>query len=113
MRKLLAIWIGVGALCAVSTDSALAFQETAAPAVPSAAKPKPVPGENLDLSGADQAPAVESKKGPEIRIPGLGTIGTLPKLDFGLELLYGTKEVPTIEDPGDDVGVRGTVKYRF
>src|SRR5262245_11135402 len=30
--------------------------------------------------------------GTEVRIPGLGKVGVLPKLDFGLELLYGANE---------------------
>ena len=30
--------------------------------------------------------------GTEVRIPGFGKVGVLPKLDFGLELLYGATE---------------------
>jgi len=55
--------------------------------------------------------------GTEIRIPGLGKLGVLPKMDFGLELLYGAAEnqaqpVPS-PNPDDDLTVRGSVKHRF
>ena len=54
--------------------------------------------------------------GTEVRIPGIGTVGVLPKLDFGLELLYGANEqqkgCPEQAEPGD-VQIRGTIKHRF
>jgi hypothetical protein len=65
----------------------------------------------------------KSGTGTEIRIPGLGKIGTLPKMDFGLDLLYGaeednTKSVPEPSGPQDnddqrDLMIHGTVKHRF
>ena len=30
--------------------------------------------------------------GTKIRVPGLGVIGEIPKMDFGLELLYGASQ---------------------
>ena len=50
-----------------------------------------------------------------MRIPGLGTVGVLPKLDFGLELLYGNEQKGPFEDKTspDDVQLRGTIKHRF
>lgn len=57
--------------------------------------------------------------GTEVRIPGLGKLGVLPKLDFGLELLYGAAEPKRSEEPLDQqqpdegVVVRGTLKHRF
>jgi hypothetical protein len=57
-----------------------------------------------------------SSPGTEVRIPGIGTVGVLPKLDFGLELLYGANEqkgaFPDKSSP-DDVQLRGTIKHRF
>ena len=53
--------------------------------------------------------------GTEVRIPGFGKVGVLPKLDFGLELLYGATEqkgVPDKPEPSD-VQIRGTIKHRF
>ena len=101
---------------------AFAFQETtvggeeqkAAPA-PVMELPKAAPGtKGLEFSG----PALNLGKtqGTEVRIPGIGTVGVLPKLDFGLELLYGANEPKGIpqdqSDPGD-VQIRGTIKHRF
>jgi len=53
----------------------------------------------------------------ELTIPGVGSIGKLPKLDFGLELLYGGgteqgAEAPT-EDNQDDVLIKGKIRHRF
>jgi hypothetical protein len=51
--------------------------------------------------------------GTKIRIPGLGVIGEIPKMDFGLELLYGASEPKSLEqDRGDEANgviLRGTI----
>lgn len=79
----------------------------AAAAVPGAA------GVNV---GSDVKPA---DTGTEIRIPGLGKLGTLPKMDFGLDLLYGAADEPAereVKTPGatpDDLTIRGSVRHRF
>ncbi len=56
----------------------------------------------------------KSSSGIEVRIPGIGHLGTLPKLDFGLELIYGAEEKKddTQEDV-DDLSIHTTVKHRF
>lgn len=68
----------------------------------------------LDLTDpATRPPAKDS--GTEVTIPGIGTIGVLPKLDFGLELLYG-KQGSTTEEPVEGNGglsVGGRVKHTF
>ena len=56
--------------------------------------------------------------GTEVKIPGIGTVGVLPKLDFGLELLYGAngneaKVMPDDKNETNDVQIRGTIKHRF
>jgi hypothetical protein len=55
--------------------------------------------------------------GTEVKIPGLGTIGKIPKLDFGLELLYGASDqksaAPDAKEDPNDVRIRGTLKHRF
>ncbi len=91
-------------------------QQQAAPAVP---QPPP------DLPGVIvQAPPAGAELnltpgGKEIVIPGIGEIGHLPKLDFGLELLYGSSTPQTQKDePGEqgkdnDVMIKGTLKHRF
>jgi hypothetical protein len=71
-------------------------------------------GKELNLSGTELS--LGKTSGTEVRIPGLGTVGVLPKLDFGLELLYGANEpkgLPLDKADPDDVQIRGTAKYRF
>ncbi len=108
------------ALVAVST-SAEAFQEQQGSSsgatqqvVPNTASAKP----DVGFSSGDASKG--EVKGTEVRIPGLGKLGVLPKMDFGLELLYGAAQEPkadsarpdtTRED--EDLRIRGTVKHRF
>jgi hypothetical protein len=119
MRTASALWLGIA--LGLSSQVAVAFQETggkaAAPdasAAPSLEILQPSGKPGLSLSVPD---AKGKASGPEIRVPGLGTIGALPKLDFGLELLYGTTEAKGVrEDKAAepaDLQIRGTVKYKF
>jgi hypothetical protein len=126
-------WLGLGLLGLASmTPAALAFEETSvgtgeakAPAAPVLELPKELPkgvgdptkslgdqGKGLSLT----TPELPLTSGTEVRIPGLGTVGVLPKLDFGLELLYNANEqkgpYPDKTSP-DDVQLRGTIKHRF
>lgn len=84
-----------------------------------------VPNMGSDAPSAqiqDQA-ASKSEGGTEIRIPGIGKLGTLPKMDFGLELLYGAAEdskanrnsEPPAAGPESpqDLILHGTMKHRF
>jgi hypothetical protein len=119
MRNGIVLGLALGlAVCA--GPSAFAFQQqggAAAEAPAPAAPDAPAASKPLDLSD-DTAPKPEA--GTEIRIPGLGKLGVLPKMDFGLELLYGAAEQKQPEgppdatpDPNDDLMIRGTVKHRF
>ncbi len=100
----------------------MAFQEQNSGGVPAAGQ---TPGASVDPqtgagaefgSGSAQS---RNETGTEVRIPGLGKLGVLPKMDFGLELLYGASESKTVEpaeNPAandDDLRIRGTVKHRF
>jgi hypothetical protein len=109
---------GLAVLCLTGTAAA-AFQETtggrATPETPAQQMPD---AKVLDL-GSSSTTTPTGKTGPEVRIPGLGTLGVLPKLDFGLELLYGVNEDKKDEpskgpaEPDDGVQIRGTLKHRF
>lgn len=111
------------AVAALAAPNAYAFQQQQGAAAPAAtAQPQPggeaAVGKPLDLSDDSANPAGET--GTEIRIPGLGKLGVLPKMDFGLELLYGAAEqkpsagaVEQTPNPDDDMMIRGTVKHRF
>jgi hypothetical protein len=78
------------------------------------ANPTGEPGKGLNLTG--QGLSFGKSNGTEVRIPGIGTVGVLPKLDFGLELLYGANEnkiTPDDKTETNDVQIRGTIKHRF
>ena len=112
----------VGALM-LGAPSAFAFEETRGGVAPPAAAPQQSApaeqGKGLQLELGGTGTSVAPSTGTEVRIPGLGKLGTLPKLDFGLELLYGVNE-QTLEDrrlrpdqSDDGMGVRGTLRHRF
>lgn len=118
MRRLgLALVVLVAIFAARSTD-VIAMEEQRG-AVPAGV---PVPDAPKAQEQEEAAPS-QSDSGTEIRIPGLGKIGTLPKMDFGLDLLYGAAEddnkvAPEFTNPpeGDDqrdLMIHGTVKHRF
>jgi hypothetical protein len=122
MRNGLVVGLALG-LAVLAGPNAYAFQEQNGPTAPAAAaEPQQAPvegaaGKALDLS--DET-AAKPEAGTEIRIPGLGKLGVLPKMDFGLELLYGAADQKLPEgppeaapNPDDDLMIRGTVKHRF
>ena len=111
-----------GIVLGLTASGALAFQETTIgggddKAPPAAAMELPkaaAPGKGLEITGSELS--LGKTSGTEVRIPGIGTVGILPKLDFGLELLYGANEPKGVpQDPvqADDVQIRGTIKHRF
>ncbi len=93
------------------SNAAMAFQEQQATT--------PARQQEAAPAAAPLAPdAVPGTKGTPVRIPGLGTLGVIPKMDFGLELLYGAAEQPSKRvDPSktdqDDVLVGGRIKHKF
>jgi hypothetical protein len=115
-----------GIVLGVLAQPALAFQENTVgggqqpAAAPSLEATKPAiepakPGKGLTLTVPELSLGTSS--GTEVRIPGLGKVGVLPKLDFGLELLYGAtdqqKGLPENKADPSDVQIRGTIKHRF
>lgn len=116
-------WMIVAAAVGLASSAAVAFQETkggvANPQQPAAGASPAAPAlPQLNLK--DTGTSVAGPSGVEVRIPGLGKLGVLPKFDFGLELLYGVNEqkAPEAERPGhpapgDDVQIRGSLKHRF
>jgi hypothetical protein len=114
-------WVVMAGLMAVASGTALAFdvqQGAKAPGAPAEQAPAPgVSSTDGTARFSDGSTQGKSFGGTEIRIPGLGKLGVLPKMDFGLELLYGANEVKPVPQapalPEDDFAVRGTVKHRF
>ena len=119
MRPMLRI--GILSAAVALAQPTMAFQEegsspgkaTAAPiAEPPAPNNATVPSKNLNL----KVPEVSLGQGTEVRIPGVGKVGVLPKLDFGLELLYGATETrsrPDEKSEPSEMQIRGTIKHRF
>ena len=117
--------VAIAVVLGVLTRPALAFQENA-PATAPAEKPPAAavapaevpkasdPGKSLSLKIPELS--IGQGTGTEVRIPGFGKVGVLPKLDFGLELLYGATEskgLPQDKTEPGDVQIRGTIKHRF
>ena len=118
MRRLIAI-PGLVVALSFGAAPAFAFQETPVPpASPSEAPQATPPVEALQLGTPAAAAAPHEKQG------GLHLFGwtVLPKLNFGLDVLYGqdqqqlqlgtTDSLGTLEENGD-VSVLGKVKRRF
>jgi hypothetical protein len=122
-KTIIAAGLLAAAMTAAASGDARAFTETTVPTQPPAAQPspaapqlqmkKPEGGEALSFS----MPSESGTGGTELRIPGIGPIGTVPKLDFGLDLLYGAGSDPVQEKPGEkgdgDVTIKGTIRHRF
>lgn len=92
------------------TQSAPAMQ--AQPTAPQLQVQKPENGTGLQLS----TPSDAKSGGTEIKVPGVGSVGVIPKLDFGLELLYGGNNNTAAERPlenKDDVQIKGSITHRF
>jgi hypothetical protein len=103
----------VAAIFATSTP-ALAFQE-----ILEARQPEVSYGaaEPAAPSAALQSPGDGTSQATENKSTGLLNFGILPKLDIGLELLYGDEQQGRSQDPiadeTGDVTVLGKVKRRF
>jgi hypothetical protein len=108
-------------------SGAMAFSpEPTAPAQPGsqAAPPSPL-GQQLSTPGqpgqpnlADPLSLNGKTGGMELTIPGIGSVGTLPKLDLGVELLYGSKNTPDTPQldqprPDGDMQIKGTLSHKF
>lgn len=107
MRRiwLSAVLVAVG----LASSAVFAFEEQKMrPAQPQAAETgSGKPGVALSDPGV-AVPRVDT--GTKIRVPGLGVIGEIPKMDFGLELLYGASQPKGPEaDRTDANGVMGRV----
>jgi hypothetical protein len=118
MKLRYAIVVGLG--LAFAGGPTLAFQEqSGAPTEQGAEEAKPATEAQAPAAGlAVPAPATAAE-GTEVSIPGFGKLGVLPKMDFGLELLYGANEEKqqgpeNTETPEDgDLAIKGTVKHKF
>jgi hypothetical protein len=115
--------VGLSAVLLGAALPAMAFQEQTVGGAPQAQSSQPdaapQPGSGTQPAEMQLTPeeAQNPSEGTEVRIPGLGKLGVLPKMDFGLELLYGANEArpvtPDPQDQSDDLQIRGSVKHNF
>lgn len=113
---------GVIAAWILIPASAKAFEQQA-PATPAPDAPTvKVPGAAAPAASLDEQQGVSSaqqEKRPSLKVPGIGRL-SVPKLNFGLDLMYGSKESTNTDlnftpDPltEDSVTIMGKVKRRF
>ena len=100
MRRMKVLVMGV--LLAVVSTASMAFEEqkmnqggSAGSSSAAAAAGNSSSAGGLGIAIPDLQPPKDS--GTKIRVPGLGVIGEIPKMDFGLELLYGASQNKPME----------------
>ena len=96
--------IAVVAVLVLASTVSYAFEEQQKPAAGAAAPSVAIPSldaKSLGLSAGTLA-APKGDSGTKIRIPGLGVIGEIPKIDFGMELLYGATQPRPLESDRND-----------
>jgi hypothetical protein len=110
----------IAGLLLVISSAAFAFQEQTAGGGAAPAPAAAASGQTKALSIEQPDVRLPSTAGTEVRVPGLGKLGVLPKMDFGLELLYGASDAKRQDPAGqprddnrDDLTIRGTVKHSF
>ncbi len=107
----------LGGSLVLSSTCAFAFEEQKSVPTPAPEAAKAVSDDATAVPLADTGTTAKADEGTEVRIPGLGKLGVLPKMDFGLELLYGANDPKPqeqeVETPVDDLTIRGTVKHKF
>ena len=118
MTKQLAVYGGMLALLTIGSGPAVAFEETtvAPQTAPAAQQQLQNEGLALDL----QFPSGSEIDGEGLKLKSSGALKVMPKMDFGLELLYSSKDEEDslahagsdLEDT-DDIKVLGTVRRRF
>ncbi len=128
-RKLREAALGCGIILSLAHFASEAAAFTPEPVSPPTANAQGNSGgQSAQPNAAPQAPQVEmtdpfaqagKSKGTELTIPGIGSVGTIPKLDFGLELLYGPKNnapdsIPLDQHaPEPEMQIKGTLTHKF
>lgn len=108
MKRIVILAAGCGLLAFASVSFAFEEQKMA----PSGGASAPTAGASSGgVSLTDPGVALpRASAGTKIRVPGLGVIGEIPKMDFGLELLYGASQPKASDnDRNEGTGVMGRV----
>ena len=113
MRKRFAIISGAIVVWAVGSATAFAFEQT--PMAPEPAATVTMPEKTAQKFDGETKKLEPQKKSSGVKIPGLGNL-SVPKLNFGLDLMYGSPESDDtdLSFSGDnDLTILGKVKRRF
>ncbi len=117
MTKQLTVYGGMLALWTIGSGPAVAFEETTVAPEPSlAAQEQTNEALTLDM----QLPGAAGSEGDTLKLQNSGSLKVMPQLDFGLELLYSSKEdddsiahaAPELDET-DEFKILGTIKRRF
>lgn len=123
-RKQFAIRVSAVVFWAVAASGANAFEQTPLPQAtspsptPQVTAPSVSPNYSLDSQAKPKQQVEKEQRG--LKIPGLGKV-TIPRLNFGLDLMYGAPEESDTElgfsndtnQGDDDLTIMGKVKRRF
>lgn len=112
LGTVIAVWM-------LASGPASAFQQ-----VPTETEETPAPSVQPAPSADFSAPEPDEPEADSgFKLPGFDALGFLPKLDFGLDLMYGDSDSETTQstpsrsggpgDAPDDLSVMGTVRRRF
>ncbi len=117
MRKNFAIISGALGIWAVSSAAAFAFEQT--PLAPAPSVTVTAPEVTAPKFDGETKKLELQKKSSGLKIPGLGLF-SVPKLNFGLDLMYGSPENDDAilrfsgdSASDDDLTILGKVKRRF
>ena len=105
-------FVGAVLLLVLTSASTSAFELTpAGPADQSSSGALVAPS----VSG-DGAGLTDDEKS-QVAVPGLGSFSLIPKLNFGLELLYSGEDsasgAPATDSPDDGIAIHGALKQSF
>lgn len=110
MKRIVILAVGCGLLACASASFAFEEQKMK-PSDPTSSAAGGGAAGAAGVTLADPGVAMpRAATGTKIRVPGLGVIGEIPKMDFGLELLYGASQPRQHEiDRNEGTGVMGRV----
>ncbi|GBE43961.1 hypothetical protein BMS3Bbin10_02045 [bacterium BMS3Bbin10] len=121
MRTRFAILSGAVVVWAMGSVAAQAFEQKLLDPAPAASIAVPAQSQPNLSFGSEIRESKPKKKGRGLKLPGVGKL-SIPKLNFGLDLMYGSPETADTglgfsADPGatgdDDLTILGTFKRRF
>lgn len=114
MKPLVAIVALVFSACLINTSTVQAFQETEVSVLETAEISGSINRSKKNYSSPKAVSPVSTSDRTSIRIPGFGVVGTMPRFNLGLELLYRDEETGAVQtNDTEDISIKGTLKHKF